>query len=398
MASELRFSAAKDAAARNKRVALVYFPHAGKTVYKFVDQILCILIPISDFITVVGGGTELLNEHDSARVRFADIGITMHHNLANSPSLRLSKALWGVKAVLVQVLEAAALIKNARNIDVVLFYISYPSNALPLIAAKMLRKKTWMVMVTSGGDGRGLISYLQNLHKQLIYSMTDIITPESKRLVPELALGKYGAKVVGEGYRYVDTERYRIEKEFGQRTKVGFISRLEEKKGTLNFLRAVEIIQRNAYSDVSFLIGGDGPLRHVVEAEVSKLRSGGARIEYLGWIPETKFPHYLNELKVLVFPTTVEAKEGLPTIILEAMACGTPALTTPVAAIPDVINDGATGFFLESSSPEHIAKGILRVLTCEGVNKVREQARALVEKRFSYASAVERWDAILNGT
>ena len=146
------------------------------------------------------------------------------------------------------------------------------------------------------------------------------------------------------------------------------------------------------------LIGGDGPLRPVVEAEVAKLRSGGARIEYLGWIPETKFPHYLNELKVLVFPTTVEAKEGLPTIILEAMACGTPALTTPVAAIPDVINDGATGFFLESSSPEHIAKGILRVLTCEGVNMVREQARALVEERFSFASAVERWDAILNGT
>jgi glycosyltransferase involved in cell wall biosynthesis len=103
-----------------------------------------------------------------------------------------------------------------------------------------------------------------------------------------------------------------------------------------------------------------------------------------------KFPDYLNKLFVLPSYT-----EGLPYTIVEAMACGTPILATPVGAIPDVIKDGETGFIMENNSPECIAENVMRVLEHPDLEQIVENARALVEREFTYEAAVERYRKIL---
>lgn len=91
--------------------------------------------------------------------------------------------------------------------------------------------------------------------------------------------------------------------------------------------------------------------------------------------------------------------EGIPNIMLEAMACGTPVLATPVGAIPDIIKDGQTGFLLENNSPECIAETVLKVLDMpdDKLEKVSDNACALVEKKFTFEAAVERWSGIIEG-
>jgi glycosyltransferase involved in cell wall biosynthesis len=79
------------------------------------------------------------------------------------------------------------------------------------------------------------------------------------------------------------------------------------------------------------------------------------------------------------------------------MACGTPVLTTPVAAIPDVVQDEITGFFLEDTSAECIASGILRVLSYEDIENVIERAHAMIADKFSFDNAIKRWRCILYG-
>ena len=112
----------------------------------------------------------------------------------------------------------------------------------------------------------------------------------------------------------------------------------------------------------------------------------------LRWIPHDELPEYLNELKLLVLPSYTE---GLPNIMLEAMACGTPVLATPVGAIPDVINDGENGFILESNNPEYIAENAIRALNYPNLDKIVKNARELVEKEITYEGAVERYRKIL---
>jgi glycosyltransferase involved in cell wall biosynthesis len=98
-------------------------------------------------------------------------------------------------------------------------------------------------------------------------------------------------------------------------------------------------------------------------------------------------------LKLIVLPTK---GEGLPTIVLEAMACGTPVLTTSAGAIPDVIIDEETGFLMENNSPDCIVENIIRVLDYHEPVRIVTNARVLVEQRFTYNAAVNRWKKMLN--
>ena len=76
-------------------------------------------------------------------------------------------------------------------------------------------------------------------------------------------------------------------------------------------------------------------------------------VKTAGWISHDHLPEYLRMLQLLVIPSSTE---GLPNIMLEAMACGTPVAATSVGAIPDVIREGETGYILEDNSPECISE------------------------------------------
>jgi len=377
-----------------RRIALVFLPWKSKTVYKFLDQVVFILTPLSTSITIIGGNTEYLELDDAVNARVIDVQVKMHDSVDISP-LWYGKLLWAAKAITCELLEALALVGNTAHIDVVLFYMSYPYDIIPLITAKLLGKKTIIVLTRSGRRGKGLLSRFWNAQDVLMRTTADVIAVESDSLVSELKLTNYRGKLAVQGYRYIDTKRYCIKQNIDQRSKVGFISRLEAEKGILNFLQAALLLNRNYPTSIPFVVAGDGRLRAVVEARVRELKKEGLSIDYTNWVPEDEFCEYLNDVKLLVFPTSVNAEEGLPTIVIEAMACGTPVLTTAVAAIPDVINDESTGFLIKDTSPECIAEGILRVLNFGDLQKVQERARAVIEDGFSYEDAVRRWGQIL---
>jgi glycosyltransferase involved in cell wall biosynthesis len=146
---------------------------------------------------------------------------------------------------------------------------------------------------------------------------------------------------------------------------------------------AAEVVEK--HPDVHITVVGKGPLGKEVRDILATLVDHG-RARLIQEVPEWDVPVLLNELRLLVLPSS---SEGLPNTILEAMACGTPVLATPVGAIANVIIDAQTGFITKSRMPTLIAANIVRALESQDLEGVASRARQLVEREYTEQQSVQ---------
>ncbi len=370
------------------KVAIVSFPWKSYAPYKFLLDVLKILEPLSDSIVLIDGNIDRIDVN-CEKVEIKDIGIKMHYVKDVTPAF-YSAILWIIKCILAQVKASLELIKARKEVDIVIFYMAYPYYLLPLITSKILGKKA--VEVITRSKSNSLLQKILGLQDPILYKLLGGVSPESKTLIADLRLEKYKGKFLPEGSRFIDTSLYSIKREFKDRKNVvGYIGRVGKEKGIIEFVRSIPFTLKDNKS-IEFLIGGDGDLMNWVRNEVERIRLNyNVKITITGWITEDLL-NYLNELKLLVLPSY---SEGLPTIVLEAMACGTPVLATPVGAIPDVIKDGETGFILENKTPECIAKNVTKALSHPNLEQIARNARNHIEENYTYEAAVERYRKIL---
>jgi glycosyltransferase involved in cell wall biosynthesis len=131
-------------------------------------------------------------------------------------------------------------------------------------------------------------------------------------------------------------------------------------------------------------IAGSGPYEAFLRKLVSQ--SGlGEIVEFLGPIFGADKMQFWEGIDIFVFPTF--HREGLPYTILEALASGTPTLTTRVGGIPDVIQDGVQGVLLDDHYPGPVATAIEAMLSDR--QRLREMSVAAMQ-RASDHYGVER--------
>ncbi len=223
------------------------------------------------------------------------------------------------------------------------------------------------------------------------FLLADRIVIYSPRLITEWNLEKYRRKTLIAHRHFLDFNTFTVTIPLPDRPPlVGYIGRLSGEKGIQNFAQALPAILSDQ-QDLRVLIGGDGQLKEAIEASLQE-QGVSASVDLPGWISHDDLPKYLNQLRLLVLPSYTE---GLPNIMLEAMACGTPVLATPVGAIPDVIIDGKTGFIMESNSPECIAENVRRALDSPDLEQIAEAGRRFVGENYTFERVVERWKEVL---
>lgn len=372
-------------------MALVAFPWPSPAPYKFLFDVIKILVPISDRVLVITGNTDRISTHYDT-IEVMDIGLRAHYLEDIKPGF-YSPVLWVAKCVAIQIATSLQILKARDKIDVIIFYMAYPYYLLPLITSKILKKRA-VEVITRGGNKRG-IPKLLSLQDPLLYVLLDGISLESTTLLGEAGLENFRDKLLADGARFIDLDKYEIQRSINERKNViGYVGRLNREKGITEFIGSIPIIA-GAQSDTEFLIVGEGNLSDWVKEECERLSReyGIERISILGWSPSGEIPKILNTMKILVLPSM---GEGLPTIVLESMACGTPVLATPKGAVPALVTDGSTGFLMETSSPDCIAENVKRILDCRNLNEITSNARALIQDKYSYNQAVLRYQKILS--
>lgn len=117
-----------------------------------------------------------------------------------------------------------------------------------------------------------------------------------------------------------------------ERPHVVFLSTLFDRKGFTEFADAVESLKAGDAPPFDVTIAGTGPL----EERAEQLAAEHDDVEYLGFVDEADKPRVLSSATIYVLPTYAE---GLPIAILEAMAGGNAVVSTPVGAIPSVVDE-----------------------------------------------------------
>lgn len=162
------------------------------------------------------------------------------------------------------------------------------------------------------------------------------------------------------------------------------VGRLVEKKGFALLIDAVARLFGDGI-DVTLDIVGDGELSASLRAR-AEASAASAAIRFLGPLPQGEVATRLREADVFVAPCLVGTDgnaDGLPTVLLEAMATGIPCVSTAVTGIPEIIVDGETGVLCTPGDVESLVEGLRRATRADyPVEETTRRARALIEERF----------------
>lgn len=372
------------------RTALVFFPWESQAPYKFLSDLITIITSIIDNVTIIGGNTNRL-VFDRTSTKTRDIGYGVHY-VKNIRPLPYSIIFWIYKFILIQIYTSYAIFRERKNIDLVLFYMAYPYYFLPLLTAKILSKKT--IEVVTRTRSKTKLDYFFLVYDKLLFKLLDWIVPESEDLIELLELKSYSNKIIIDGSRFIDRKKYSLQVKYSERKLIiGYVGRLVKEKGIIEFIKSIPLIY-SKFPNSEFLISGSGDLSEWVQQEIRKIEGAyEIKIRYCGWIGEN-LSEILNELKILVHPSYYDA---LPTIIFEAMACGTPVLVFPIGAIPKFVINSKTGFILSGHLANDIFNGVSNILENDNIdiNNVILNAEELINNQFSYEAAVLRYRRIL---
>jgi glycosyltransferase involved in cell wall biosynthesis len=202
-------------------------------------------------------------------------------------------------------------------------------------------------------------------------------------------IGKIAARKVMVINNYVDIEKLDVERIPGQ---ILFLGAFIKRKGIYDLLHALKLLGR----DYHLHLCGAGE-NEAVQRLIDELSLSGSVTNH-GWVNAEQKTQLLSECSAFILPSY---NEGLPMVIIEAMACEIPVISTPVGGIPEVIVEGVTGYLVNPGDIKAITNKLSAVLDNNNANEVTDKAKAYYNAHFSSKTILPMWESlysrILNG-
>lgn len=173
-----------------------------------------------------------------------------------------------------------------------------------------------------------------------------------------------------------------------QGVTIGAIGRLSPEKGFDLLIDAFSDLVSDGH-DFYLLILGEGPVRRELEQQISDMKLGN-RVMLAGYVPNAA--NYLPLFALFAMPSLTE---GLPMVLLEAMAARTPIAATRVGGIPDVLDGGKAGYLIDPDDREGLRTAILAIEQDDEVRcKKIENAEKRVREKYSSGVMAAKYENI----
>lgn len=170
------------------------------------------------------------------------------------------------------------------------------------------------------------------------------------------------------------------------RTKMGiagndkvliYVGRMLKSKGVYELLAAFLNLNAN-YPFMRLILVGDGPER----VAINNIIYSNNKIHLVGRIPHNEISQWLSASDIFVLPSY---DEGLPNVILEAMACALPVVASRVGGIPEAVEDGQSGILVNKRDKNSLVKSIRYLLNNEELAmEMGRKGRRIIEQKFSW--------------
>jgi glycosyltransferase involved in cell wall biosynthesis len=158
----------------------------------------------------------------------------------------------------------------------------------------------------------------------------------------------------------VEPEAENLSEPPARRPYLLFVGRFVEKKGVRYLLDAMRRLESEGAA-VDLVLVGDGPTAESLKRHAVGLT--GAR--FLGWLPNREVRRMMRQALAICVPSVpvpTGDSEGLPNVVLEAMASSTPVIASDLGGIGEAVEHGRTGFLLPPADPRAIAAAVQKLL------------------------------------
>jgi glycosyltransferase involved in cell wall biosynthesis len=170
-----------------------------------------------------------------------------------------------------------------------------------------------------------------------------------------------------------------------------FVGTFSLHKGVTNLIGAMPQVVRR-HPDVKLVLAGSGPLEHRLRQLVQRLGLTKS-VMFVGRKSHDQMPQLAAAADVLVSPSL---NEGLPRVILEAMATGLPVVATSVGGVPELVIDGRTGLLVRPGDKSALANALCRILADPDSAKAWGRAgRTMVEHEYERKANLRRYAQIV---
>jgi len=154
-----------------------------------------------------------------------------------------------------------------------------------------------------------------------------------------------------------------VEKKQNNVFTLGLMSWFVEKKGVVYLLEALKKLKESGYNNVKLILAGDGPLKenyltYINESDLASM------VDYNGTVDgKTKIDFY-NSLDAFILPSIAlkNDQDGIPVVLMEAIAYGLPIISTDVSGIPEICIDNYNGFLIKERNVDEISQSIIKMI------------------------------------
>lgn len=280
-----------------------------------------------------------------------------------------------------------------EDFDVIHTHLPIPWSADWSAIISKIKNKPMVVTYHNDIVGAGIADYIAKFYNLIGLKFTlgiarKIILTSKKYLEQSLCLKRYKSKIeiIPCGVDINKFKPIKVESENSGGHIIFFLSILNEfhrYKGLDYLFRALKIVKKDI-NEVKLIVGGEGKLLDYYK-EMANSMSLGNNVEFVGFIPDNELVRYFNNCDVFVLPSASSEQEGFGIVLLEALACEKPVVSTKIVGVAEDVDKTNSGIIVKPKDVEALANAIITILKDRDVgNQMGKKGRKMVEEKYTW--------------